>query len=374
MLDFTPTDEQRMIADTMAQVLADHGLPAPVSPDRATLWQAVAGLGMAGLPFAEAQGGAGLGVADMVCALIEGGRFGADLPMLSSALLPALCLRHAGADALPGDTVAALVAGRVTLGAAIDDAPLAPLCVRAAAGGVRLTGRKVACLGADMAAAHLVVGDAAVFLVPADVPGLTSAPCTLVDGRAAGELQFDDVVLPDRARIGDADLAALLRDAGSLALAADALGAMERINAMTLEHLKTRRQFGRPIGNFQVLQHRMVDMVHETEHLKSLVQLAAAECDTGRGDDGAKRRARAVSRLRRHIATRIRPAAASAIQLHGGIGMTEDYVLGALVKRVLVANMLFGTADDHAARLRRFLAAETAPADSALQGPKPEGY
>lgn len=360
MLDFTPNPEQRMIADTMAQVLADHGLPSPAPPDPAAIWQAMAGLGMAGLPFSEAQGGAGLGVPDMVCALIEAGRFGADLPLLSSVLLPALCLRHMGPDALPVDLVAALVAGQVTLGAAVDDAPLQPLTVRAEHGGFALSGRKVACLGADTATAHLLTTQDAVFLLPADAPGLHCERYSLVDGRGAADLHLDAVVLPASAQIGDALLAALLRDAGALALAAEALGAMERINAMTLDHLKTRRQFGQPIGRFQVLQHMMVDMVHETEHLTSLVQLAAMECDTNHGDgNAADRRARAVSRLRRHLANRIRPAAAAAIQLHGGIGMTAEYVLGAQVKRVLVADMLYGTADDHAARLRRLLAEET---------------
>lgn len=360
MLDFTPSDEQRMIADTMAQVLTDHGLPTTTAPDRAALWQALAGLGMAGLPFAEAQGGAGLGVADTVCAFIEAGRFGADLPVLSSVLLPALCLRHSGPDALPEELVSALVEGRVTLGAAVDDTPLEPLLVETVPEGFRFTGRKVACLAADNAAAHLVTTQDAVFLLPADAPGLICDRYTLVDGRGAADLRFDGVVLPATALIGDASLAALLRDAGALAMAADALGAMEQINAMTLEHLKTRRQFGQPIGRFQVLQHMMVDMVHETEHLTSLVQLATMECDTVPGDLAADdRRARAVSRLRRHIANRIRPAAAAAIQLHGGIGMTAEYVLGALVKRVLVADMLFGSADDHAARLRRLLVEET---------------
>ncbi len=359
MLDFTPNTEQRMIADTMAQVLAGHGLPATTAPDPAALWQALAGLGMAGLPFAEAQGGAGLGVPDMVCALIEAGRFGADLPLLASVLLPALCLRHAGPDALPKDLVAALVNGQITLGAAVDDAPLQPLTVRAAPDGFVLAGRKVACLGADTAA-HLVTTQDAVFLLPADTPGLHRERYSLVDGRGAADLQLDAVALPATAQIGDASLAALLRDAGALALAAEALGAMERINAMTLDHLKTRHQFGQPIGRFQVLQHMMVDMVHETEHLTSLVQLAAMECDTNH-DDGstADRRARAVSRLRRHLSNRIRPAAAAAIQLHGGIGMTAEYVLGSLVKRVLVADMLYGSADDHAARLRRLLVEET---------------
>ncbi|MCC5969300.1 MAG: acyl-CoA dehydrogenase family protein [Pararhodobacter sp.] len=354
MLDFTLSDEQRMIADTMAQVLTDHGLPAATPPDRAALWQALAGLGMAGLPFAEDRGGAGLGVGDSVFAMIEAGRFGADLPLLPSVLLPALCLRQGGSETLPQALVTALITGQTRLGAAVDDAPSEPVSARQVSGGVRLAGRKVACLGAEGAQAHLLITQQAVFLVPADTPGLICEAYQLVDGQCAADLRFDGVELPASAQIGGPPLAALLRDAGALALTAEALGAMERINAMTLEHLKTRRQFGQTIGRFQVLQHKMVDMVHETEHLTSLTRLAALECDAT--DSGAAtRRARAVSRLKRHLATRIRPAAAAAIQLHGGIGMTAEYVLGALVKRVLVADMLFGTAEDHAARLRRLL-------------------
>lgn len=364
MMDFSLSDEQRMIADTTAQVMEDHGLPGSRPGDPGALWRALAGLELLGLPFPESVGGAGLGVSDLVFALIEAGRFGADAPLVSSVLLPALCLRMAGPQVLPATLSAALIAGRETLGAAFDDAPGAALRATAQPGGHLLHGRKVACLGAGDARMLLIVAgegaDASVFLGAADTPGITREAYALVDGRAAADLHFEGVSLPERARIGGPELAVLLRDAGALALAADALGAMRRINAMTLEHLKTRRQFGQPIGKFQVLQHKMVDMIHETEHLTSLVYLAAMACDVP-GTAAESRavtdhRAGAVSRLRRHLATRIRPAAASAIQLHGGIGMTADYVLGALVKRVLVADMLFGSADDHAARLRRLLA------------------
>ena len=357
MMDFSLSDEQRMVADSVAQVLGDHGLPSAGAVDHAALWRALAGLELAGLPFPASVGGAGLGVSDLTFALIEGGRFGADLPLVSSVLLPALCLRHGGPETLPSELVAALVAGHALLGAAVDDAPQEPLIAQPARDGFLLAGRKVACLNAVGAAAHLVLTPDAVFLVPADTRGLSVEPYALVDGRAAADLRFDGVALPVTARIGGAALARLLRDAGALALAADALGAMLRINVLTLEHLKTRQQFGQKIGRFQALQHRMVDMVHETEHMTSLVYRAAMACDDA-GEDGGT--ARAVSQLRRHLATRIRPAAAAAIQLHGGIGMTAEYVLGALVKRVLVADMLFGTADDHAARLRHLLVAEAA--------------
>ena len=145
----------------------------------------------------------------------------------------------------------------------------------------------------------------------------------------------------------------------------DALGALFAIREMTQSYLGDRKQFGRPLGSFQSLQHAMVDIHHDTEHFLSLTQLAALACDA---DDHAMR-VRAAASVKTFLGGRMRKAAATAIQLHGGIGVTEEYALGRLVKRVLLADMLNGSADAHAARLARLIAEETR---DGMAGQKPK--
>ncbi len=338
-MDFEPNDEQRMIADSAARVFEDLGYPGRATGDAG--WQALADLGLLDAAMPEVLGGFAAGLDDLLYLLVETGRKAAPEPLIGAAILPGLALSRAG-EAAP----AALSEG--------------PYCLADGTGlsltGGALSGQLSVVPGADLARALLVClpGDR-LSALPMDAPGLTRTACRLADGRGAADLELDGVTLAEGALgapvpgLGD-----WLRDAAATAFAADALGAMLTLREMTLDYLKERRQFGRPIGSFQALQHAMVDIHHDTEHFLSLCHLAAHACG---GDDAAARQ-RAVSALKLFLGVRMRKAAASAIQLHGGIGMTDEYALGQLVKRVLVADMLNGNAASHGARLAAIIADE----------------
>ncbi|HBS50572.1 MAG TPA: hypothetical protein DEA05_11060 [Rhodobacteraceae bacterium] len=323
-MGITATDDQRMIADSFARVFAGGG----------DAWNALEETGLTRATWPEAMDGAGMGLTDMLPALVEAGRAATLAPVIGCGVLPGLALSRAG---LASD----LPAGRLCLA-------LGPL--REDAEG-RVSGTLGPVAGGDMAEQALVClpGDRLAVLPVQDRDAFR-----LVDGHGAADLAFGRA-RPLATGAASSGLAAWLEDAAATAQAADALGALMAAREMTREYLKQRKQFGRPLAAFQALQHAMVDLHHETEHFLSLVHLAAHACDGA----GAALRVRAVSAVKIYLGGRIRRAAASAIQLHGGIGMTEDYALGGLVKRVLLADMLHGRADSHRARLAALVAEET---------------
>ena len=350
-----------MIADTARRLFAQAGYPAAGGDVSGPLRE----LGLAGMAFSEVAGGMDAGAPDWTMLVQEAGRAAVLDPFVFHSILPAVLLRRCkGAEALAahvaqGDTKAAIAVASNNPGGGGMNLP-----VRARPDGDTcfLTGRLDAVPGADTA--DIVIVPVAVeeqdqtawFAVPTDISDITIKPFTMVDGRGAADIVLCDTELGPRDRLwadGD-DILALLHDAGALALAADALGALEALRDLTLDHIRTRNQFGRAIGTFQVVQHHMVDIAHEAEHFASLVRGTALMF----GTVGMTERARMVSTLKRTLTTRVRPAAATAVQLHGGIGVTAEYSLSRFVKRLLVDDMLFGNGDWHAARLRYLLREE----------------
>ncbi|MEM6460795.1 MAG: acyl-CoA dehydrogenase family protein [Pseudomonadota bacterium] len=324
-MDFTPSDDQRMVAESFGRVFTDEG----------DHWAALEEAGLARATWPEALDGAGMGLADMLPALVEAGRAATAAPVIGCGVMPGLALSRAGRAAphVPdGRLCLAFQSARKDAGNAISGT-LGPVP------------------GGDLADQALVCmhGDRLAIVALRDRDAYE-----LVDGSSAADLRLDAASPP---AVGDTvpGLTDWLHDAAATAYCATALGAMLAARDMTLDYLGQRKQFGRPLSAFQVLQHRMVDLHHDTEHFLSLVHLAAHACDGSDPD----LRARAVSALKIHLGGRIRDAAASAVQLHGGIGMTEDYALGRLVKRVLVADMLTGRTDMHRARLAGLIAQET---------------
>lgn len=327
-MDFTPNDEQRMIADSFAKVFADGDG-----------WDALADLGLLSATYPEGMGGIGAGLGDLVYALIEAGRAATTAPLIGAAILPGLALSRAGAAA------PAVGAATLALSADTDDLTVSDNS---------LSGTVQVVPGADVARAVLLcLPDDRLAVVACDGAGMQRDIYALVDGRGAADLRLSGA----QAMIGAPvpGLRDWLRDVAATAYAADALGAMLALRDMTLAYLKERKQFGRPLGSFQALQHAMVDIHHDTEHFLSLTHLAVRMCD---GDDAAARM-RMVSGLKRFLGGRMRRAGASAIQLHGGIGVTQEYALGGYVKRVLLADMLNGSSETHAARLAGIIACET---------------
>jgi alkylation response protein AidB-like acyl-CoA dehydrogenase len=185
------------------------------------------------------------------------------------------------------------------------------------------------------------------FLVDAKAKGVGVRGYPTVDGLRAAEITLDDVHVDHDAALGDPGEAypviEHVVDRAIAALAAEAVGIMETLNAVTLDYLKTRKQFGVPIGSFQALQHRMADMVIEHEQAKSMAVLAALSADL---EDAAARR-RVISAAKVQIGKSGRFVGQQAIQLHGGIGMTDEYVAGHYFKRLTMIDQTFGDADHH---------------------------
>ena len=337
-MDFGLTDEQRMIADTVADVMRDA--------DEGGAWQSLVESGLLGMTYAEEAGGAGLGVLTLAPALTAMGQGKDSPPVVGAAVLPgfmsgrcdmadfdiegALEGTNPVAVALPENTTSLSAENgklngtvQMVLGGA--DAKTLLLCLEGANGSP--------CGAVDLTA-----------------DGVTVMPLPLLDGQVAADITFDNVPV-SLSQAGE-DLPDWMSDVAAVCLCATALGAAQAMRELTRDYLTTRKQFGRPIGSFQVLQHAMVDVFHETEHFESLVLAAASACD---GED-VKHRQRMVSALKRYCGTRMRAAAASCFQMHGGIGTTEEYDLDRLTKRILMADMLFGTADTHTARLGKLVA------------------
>jgi alkylation response protein AidB-like acyl-CoA dehydrogenase len=187
------------------------------------------------------------------------------------------------------------------------------------------------------------------------------------DGMRAAEITFENVQVSSDSLIGVADKALpvieLVADRAIAGLCAEAVGAMTALNAATLEYLKTRQQFGVPIGRFQALQHRMVDMLMHAEQARSMALLAAVRVD----DKNATERRRAVSAAKELIGRAGRVIGQEAIQLHGGMGMTDELAVGHYVKRLAAIDTAFGDSDHH---LDRFVAAETTPDEPILAKPR----
>ncbi len=338
-MDFDLSDEQRMIADTLSGVLR--------SGSNTDLWGAFVESGLAGMTFAEAQGGAELDLLTLIPAMMALGRSEKQTSLLGGAVLPGLL--SARMD-VPDHDPSKLAGGELRAAIALPE-NLSGLETDTG----KLTGTMQQILGGGDAQVLLLCREdsegAACAAIDLAKPGVTVTKYSLVDGQRVADIALAGVDVAWSQ--SEADLPGWLTDVAATLLCAVALGAAETMRDLTKNYISTREQFGKPISAFQVLQHNMVDIWHDTEHFASLVYAAAHACD---GNDVTARQ-RAVSALKRFCGTRMRAAAAASIQMHGGIGVTEEYALNTYVKRILVADMLFGTADVHAARFGQIIAA-----------------
>jgi alkylation response protein AidB-like acyl-CoA dehydrogenase len=278
-------------------------------------------------------------------------------------------LRHGGNEALAQRLVPQIVAGRVTLAFAHTERQsrydLADVTTRARRDGADwvLDGEKGVVLHGGSADALIVTartgGDQrardgiGVFLVDAHAEGVTRRAYPTQDGLRAAEIAFAGVRVPPDSVLGEPGAALPLVervvDEGIAALCAEAVGAMGVMHAMTVDYLKTRQQFGRPIGSFQVLQHRAVEMLIALEQARSMQYFATMMVGS---PDAAERQA-ALSAAKVQIGRSARLIGQQAIQLHGGIGMTNEYGVGHYFKRVTMIDTMFGDADHHLRALAR---------------------
>jgi pimeloyl-CoA dehydrogenase small subunit len=372
-MDFDLTEEQGLLQDSVSKLLADAYSfeqrkamrTQPIGYD-ASMWRQFADLGLLALPFAEADGGLGGGAVDVMLVMEAFGRHLVLEPYLATVVLAGGCLRHAASDAQRAEWFPALIAGETTYafahverGARYD---LAHVTTRARRDGSHWI--------IDGAKAHVLHGDSAdrlvvsarvsgtatdrdgveLFVVDATADGLTRRGYPTQDGLRAADLELRGVRVEESQRLSAADgLATIERvvDEAIAAVCAEAVGTMEHAHELTVEYLKQRRQFGVAIGSFQALQHRAVDMLVMVEQARSMAYFAtmmATEPDPAR-------RAAAMSAAKVQIGRSARFVGEQAVQLHGGIGVTEEAAVGHYYRRLTLLELLFGDTNHHLSML-----------------------
>ncbi|MAG97177.1 MAG: acyl-CoA dehydrogenase family protein [Alphaproteobacteria bacterium] len=375
-MTFVLNEEQVLIKDTAHNFFADQ---APVSALRAlrdegdeqgyspTLWRDMAELGFAGILVAEEHGGSGLGYLPMGLVLEESGRTLAATPLLATAVIGAAALQLAGSAEQQSELLPSLAGGETLLALAHEEGPHhAPrfVATRAGAvnGGFRISGEKSFVLDGHIADQLIVVARTAgepsdyegltLFLVPAHAAGVTRTRTMMVDSRNAARIAFDDVHVGPEAVLGEvgggARLLDDLLDRARIALSAEMLGSVLEAFERSVEYLKVREQFGVPIGSFQALKHRAALMFNEIELSKSIVLEGLSALDVGRDDV-----ALLASCAKAKLCDAFELVSSEAVQLHGGIGMTDEEEIGFFLKRARVAQRAFGDAAFHRDRFAR---------------------
>jgi acyl-CoA dehydrogenase len=334
------------------------------------LWREMAGLGWAGIILPERVGGAGLGWAELAVVMEELGRALVPEPMISTVLLGANTLLLGGSEAQRQEHLPRVAAGERLFavayqepGSRFDPCHVATRAERAG-GGWSLSGTKAHVLDGH-AAEWLVISartagataDAAgvtLFVLPSDTPGVSVEPQLRVDGRKAAMVGLADVRVGADAVVGEVDaggpLLERVLDRAGAGLAAEMLGGMTAAFDLTMDYIRTRKQFGVPVGSFQALKHRAAIMYIEIELTRSAVMAAAQAVDDGQ-DEGAVTRAATIAKARASDAFML--VANEGVQMHGGIGMTDEHDIGFFLKRARAAEMTFGDAAFHRDRLGR---------------------
>ena len=319
------------------------------------VWQALADLGVLALNIDEDYGGLGYGTQETGLVM---GTFGAGLllePWLAAAVIaPALIRRTTSAD-FQEQWLPNIATGESIVVLAHADARNEP--VTELNGG--LSGRKAvvahgSCADLLLVSARLADGGTGLFAVTPGVEGVSLRDYPMLDGQRAADVVLTNAPATRMDAGGAADAIDAALDIGLAALCAEAVGIMEATVAATTEYLKTRQQFGQPIGRFQALQHRMADMLLHLEQARSMSYLAALHCP---GADRAARR-RTLSAAKVTIGQACRFIAQNAVQLHGGMGMTDELILSHWFKRLTAIEMTFGDTDFHLQRFARLARAK----------------
>jgi alkylation response protein AidB-like acyl-CoA dehydrogenase len=364
-MNFDLTEERQMLQDSLRRFLRDRYTTDTrnkiIDSDTgmsAELWGQLAELGVLGALFSEEDGGFGGAGFDISVVFEELGRAGVVEPVLDTALIGGGLLAMLG-DGDQKALVEDVIGGGLHLALAHGepgsryDLDAVETTLKEDGGELVLNGRKAVVVNAE-AADHLIVsareGDGiSLVLVPAGTKGLGLRGYPLLAGGRAAEVTLDDVRVPASARLGASGKALPALEEivarANVALAAEAMGAMETATTLTREYLQTRKQFGRPIGTFQALQHRMADLLIELEQARSAVINAAGYLGTGQGPKQIAAARNLIGRVGRLVAE-------ESIQLHGGIAMTQEYELAHIAKRIVMTDHRFGDTDWH---LERFI-------------------
>ncbi|MGV3655966.1 MAG: acyl-CoA dehydrogenase family protein [Noviherbaspirillum sp.] len=376
-MDFDQGEEQAQLADSVARYLErEYGFEARMemvrsdAPRGGKAWERFAEMGLLGLPFAEEHGGFGWGATGMMGVMQAMGAALVLEPYVATVGLAGRLVSRAGSAEQKAALLPAIVEGRLSMAFAHVEQGARyvrrHVATRATAreGGWRMDGRKVVALHAPCADRIVVSartagadGDAegiSLFLLDPGMPGIARKPYRTVDGMPAADIEFAGLEVPASALLGEAGAALPLideaMDFATALLAAEAVGVMKYAQQETLEYLKTRKQFGVALGSFQALQHRMVDMMISCEQAYSMACLAAVKADS-EADPAA--RARAISAAQIRIADACRQIRHESVQMHGGIGMTEEMKLSHAFRRLMTIAQQCG---DTAYHLERYAA------------------
>jgi len=373
-MDFDLTDDQRLLREGVERLLAkEYGFERRralvSSPEgwRRTVWKQLAELGLLALPFPEAEGGLGGGPVELMLVMESFGRYLVVEPFLASIVLAGGCLRHGASAAQRAAWLPAVMAGGRVLALAHGERgaryELARVATRArrSGGGWMLDGAKAFVAGGDAADQFVVSartsGEEAdsdgisLFLVDADAPGVSRRSYLTQDRSRAADIELRSVRLSGDRLLGAEGTAleviSRVADEAIAALCAEAVGSMERVHEITVDYLKQRKQFGVAIGSFQALQHRAVDMLVHIEQARSMTYYATMML----ASEDASIRARALSAAKVQIGRSGKFVGEQAVQLHGGIGVTEECQAGHYYRRLTMIELTFGDTTHHLAAL-----------------------
>lgn len=369
-MDFDLSEEQSILKDSLDRLLADrYGFEerrrVMASPEgwSADMWARYAEMGLMALPFAEEDGGlAGTPVETMI--VMEAlGRVLALEPYFPTVVLGGGFLRFGGSTEQRAEFIPQIAGGELKLAFGHTesnsryDLHHVETTARREGDGWVLSGQKSVVLHGDSADRVLVTarsgggardeGGIGVFVVDAKAEGLSRRGYVNQDGQRAAEITLDKVRVPAEHVVGDPEhglpLVRQVADAAIAALCAEAVGAMSAMHALTVDYLKVRKQFGVPIGAFQVLQHQAVDMFVALEQARSMTVYATMMADS----EDAAERSRAMHAAKAEIGRAGRLVGETAIQLHGGVGMTMELAVGHYFKRMTMIDLAFGDHDHH---------------------------
>ena len=362
-MDFSYTETQTMVRDTLARFLADrydHDARTKIARSAGwspAIWKALAEeLGILAAPFGEEHGGLGGGAIETMIVMEEFGKALVVEPYVSTVVIGGGFARELGRD----DLVARIIGGEMTTAFAWAEPKgrydLANVLTSARRDGDSfvLSGHKAVVRDAPFAS-HLLVtartgggqrdrNGISLFLVGNNAPGVVRRDYPTVDGGRASEVYFENARVSATALLGEADAALPLvekiADEATVAICAEAVGVLRELHRQTQDYAQQRKQFGQPIARFQVLQHRLVDMFMEAEQAASMALMATLKLP-----DPA-----AVSMAKARIGRALVAAGEDAIQIHGGMGMTDELAVGHYFKRATMIESQFGTTDHHLAR------------------------
>ncbi len=346
------TEEQTMLRD-MAREWADNESPvsafrklrnaAPAEGYDSAAWNEIGQMGWGGIVIPEEHGGSALGYLSLGMVVEQLGRNLAASPLASTGPA-ATAIALGDSDAARSDWLPRIASGEVVATLAVDEGPIHGGPIATAVTGDRLTGTKMFVAEGDSAQVFVVAATDGLYLVAGD-EGVMRSSRRMADARSHAEVRFDAA---PAIRLGGIDLTAKAVDRATALITAEMLGLAEQAFATTNDYLKTRVQFGQPLSTFQALQHRMAKMLTELELMRSVVEGALEAIDSGRSDtDQAVSLAKAVAGETLKLVSR------EMIQLHGGIGMTDEHDAGFYMKRAAVLEAMWGNAAFHRERFAR---------------------